>query len=246
MADSEISTTLPLVTRRTVFAGTAIAIAGLQPKAFARNDLEKDQPADPAVTAWRKWRAGHEQAERLCRQQQRLERKLAETVGFPSATILLRDGRSVTLHSLKAIHEVLDLGPEDVGKRAKAEADIAAHQARWDAADREIGYSAALRAEHDVADRADNLLEALAKTPAASLAGVAVKLDAALREEEVSEDSDEFPWPQIRSALDDVIHIGQRLVPEQMFPNDMLRLAPLRKRGGDSLHVRSEADGGAA
>ncbi|MGX5803679.1 hypothetical protein ACWGS9_20885 [Bradyrhizobium sp. Arg314] len=62
-------------------------MAGWQPKAFARNDLEKDRSVDPAVVVWRKFQAAHDQTERLCRQQQRLERKLAETVGLPSATI---------------------------------------------------------------------------------------------------------------------------------------------------------------
>ncbi|WP_206075347.1 hypothetical protein [Mesorhizobium tamadayense] len=246
MGDSDNTTTLPLVTRRRVLAGTAIAMAGWPPKAFARSGLEKNQTADPAVAVWRKWKAAHDETDRLCRQQQRLERKLAESVGFPCATVLLRDGEGVTLHSLEALHEVLDLGPEDAATRAQAEADFAAHQARWDAADREIGYSAALQAEREAGDRAEDLVEVLSETPAASLAGVAAKLDAVLREGESSENDVEFPWPQIRSALNDVIRIGQRLVPEQMFPNDMLQLTPLRKRGGDSLRVLTEADGGAA
>ncbi|WP_292060853.1 hypothetical protein [Mesorhizobium sp.] len=246
MGDSDNTTTLPFVTRRRVLAGTAIAIAGWQRKAFASNDLEKDQSADPAVAVWRKWQAAHEETERLCRQQQNLERKLAEIVGFPCATIRLCDGRSVRLHSLKAIRDVLDLGPEDVSTRAKAEADFAAHQARWDAVDREIGYSAALHAEREAADRAEDMLEMLSETPAASLAGVAAKLDAVLREGEVSEDSIEFPWPQIRSALDDVIRIGQKLVPEQMLASEMLQPKPARRLGGNGLRVWTEAKGGAA
>ncbi|WP_292368910.1 hypothetical protein [Mesorhizobium sp.] len=193
---------------------------GLQRNAFARSVLATDLSADPAVAVWRKWQAAHEQTERLCRQQQNLERKLAETVGFPGATIRLRDGESVRLHSLRAVREVLDLGPEDVAMRAKAAADFAAHQARWDAGDREIGYSAALHAEREAADRAEDLLEMLSQTPAASLGGAVAKLDAVLREGEVSEDCDEFPWPQIRSALDDVIRIGQRLVPAHASKRD--------------------------
>lgn len=246
MGDSDNTTTLPLVTRRRVLTGTAIAMAAWQPTAAARNDLEKDEPTDPAVAVWREWQAAHQQAERLCRQQQRLERKLAESVGFPCATIRLRDGESVTLHSRGALQGVLDLCPEDEATRAKAEADFAAHQARWDAADREIGYSAALHAERESADRAEDMLEMLSETPAASLAGVAAKLDAVLREGEVSEDSIEFPWPQIRSTLDDVIRIGQRLVPEQMLASEMLQSKPARKREGRSLRVWAEPDGGTA
>lgn len=42
-----------------------------------------------------------------------------------------------------------------------------------------------------------------------SSAGVAAKLDAVLREGNIWEDGSEFPWPQIRSALDDLARIGR-------------------------------------
>lgn len=193
--------------------GMAIAIARSNRSAFARRDLEIDQSADPAVAVWRNWQDAYEQTERLCRQQQRLERKLAETIGFPCATIRLSHGEIVTLHSLEALHDALGVGPIDVAVRAKAEADFAAHQARWDTADREIGYSATLRAEREAGDRAEDLLDVLSETPAASLAGVAAKLDAVLREGQASKDDAEFPWPQIRSALEDITRIGQQTEP---------------------------------
>jgi len=65
-----------------------------------------------------------------------------------------------------------------------------------------------VRAEREAGDRASDLLDAMAATPATSLAGVAAKLDAVLREGKVLEDGSEFPWPQIRSALDDLARIG--------------------------------------
>ncbi|MER9593188.1 hypothetical protein NKI94_31340 [Mesorhizobium australicum] len=162
------------------------------------------------MAVWRKWQAAYEQVERLCREQQRLERQLAETVGFPCATIRLRDGERVTLPSIQAVRNVLSSDPEDVATRAKAEAEFAAHQARWDAAAREIGYSEALRAEYEAGERAEDLLEALAETPASSLAGAAAKLDAVVREGEICGDGNEFPWPQIRSALEDIGRIGRQ------------------------------------
>lgn len=210
MADSDTTTTLPIVTRRRVLAGTAIAMAACQPAAFARNDLEADQSADPAVAVWGKWQAASEQTEWLRRQQQRLERKLVETVGFPCTTIQLSDGERVAVHSLEALQEVLGFRPADAAARAQAEADIAAHQARWDAADKEIGYSAMLLAEREAAERVEALLEALSEAPATSLAGVAAKLDAVLREGEDSQHSGEFPWPQIRSARDDIGRISEQ------------------------------------
>ncbi|CDX20672.1 conserved hypothetical protein [Mesorhizobium sp. ORS 3324] len=214
MGDSDNTMTLPRVIRGRLLAGTTNAKVERQPRAFACDESEKDEFADPAVIVWRKWRRAHEETERLCRQQQRLERQLVETVGFPCATIRLRDGERVTLHSLKALREVLDLGPEDVAKCAQAEADFAAHQARWNTADSEIGYSATLRAECEAADRAQDLLQALSETPATSLAGVVAKLDAMLMEGEPSEDDPEFPWPQIRAARDDLVRIGKEQVPD--------------------------------
>ncbi|WP_192255391.1 hypothetical protein [Mesorhizobium silamurunense] len=208
MADSDNTTTLPLVTCRRVPARTGIAMTGSHPGTIASIDLGRDQSADPAVAAWREWRAAHEETERLSREQQRLERKLVETVGFPCVMIQLSEGRTVTLHSLEALHDVLNAGSVDLAVGAKAEADLAAHQARWDVSDRAIGYSATLRAESEAADRAETLLEELSKTPAISLAGVAAKLDAILREGQPSKGDAEFPWPQIRSVLEDIGRIS--------------------------------------
>ncbi|MFK0691152.1 hypothetical protein ACFX5Q_23565 [Mesorhizobium sp. IMUNJ 23033] len=182
---------------------------GSRPTEFARKTLEEDQSDDPAVTVWREWQDAFKLTERLCREQQRLERKLAETIGFPSATIL-SNGESVTLHSLKEIRGSLSVDPVDAAVRAKAEADFAAHQAHWDAADREIGYSAAMLAEHEAANRVEALLEELSETPATTLAGVGAKLDAVLKEGQSSEDDAEFPWPQIRSAIDDIVRISRQ------------------------------------
>ncbi|CAN7636342.1 hypothetical protein LJR234_005060 [Mesorhizobium amorphae] len=220
MTDSDNSTTPPRVTRRRMLVGTAIVFAGSKRKAFAGTDFEIDLSTDPAIAAWRKWQAAHQQTERLCRKQQRLERKFAETVGFPCTTVRLRDGKNVRLYSLEALTEGLDVLPAEASVRGKAEADFAAHQAYWDAADREIGYSETLRAEREAADRAEDLLELLSKIPAASLAGVAAKLDAVLREGQSSQADTEFPWPQIRSVFDDIGRIGGQGGLGQIFRPD--------------------------
>jgi len=209
MADSDNTTTLPLVTGRTVAARTTNAMVGSRPTEFARKTLEEDQSDDPAVTVWREWRDAYKLTERLCHEQQRLERKLAETIGFPSATILSND-ESVTLHSLKEIRGSLGVDPIDAAVRAKAEADFTAHKAHWDAAGREIGYSAAMLAEQEAANRAEVLLEELSETPATTLAGVAAKLDAMLKEGQSSEGDAELPWPQIRSVLKDIDRISRQ------------------------------------
>ncbi|MET3524159.1 hypothetical protein [Mesorhizobium abyssinicae] len=206
MADSDNITTLSVVTRKT---GTVLSASAIeQAPAETGIPTEPGSSDDPAVAVWRKWQTAQEETERLNREQQRLERKLVETVGFPSAIIQLSDGSAVTLHSLEALRDLIDAGSVDVAAVVQAEVDLAAHNACWEVADRTIGYSVAIRAEDDAADRALALLEALSETQAVSLAGVAAKLDAVLREGQPSKDDGEFPWPQIRSVLEDIGRIG--------------------------------------
>ncbi|MER9557139.1 hypothetical protein [Mesorhizobium sp. M0323] len=216
MADSDNSMTLPFVTRRQVLAGGMIISTTLvlEKSAVAGDPVATSTPPDPALVLWREWETAHKLTERLCRKQQRLETSLAESVSFPRVTVRLSEGDDVTIHSIEALNEVLGKGPDVAVLRKAAEAEFAAHQACWDAAAEETGYTAALRAERVAGDRAGDLLEAFATTPATTLAGVAGKLDAVLREGEAWEECSEFPWPQIRSALSDLVRIAEQMVPE--------------------------------
>lgn len=232
MADSDNSMTLPFVTRRRVLAGGMITTAlVLEKSALAGNAVATSMPPDQALMLWWEWETAHTLTERLCRTQQRLETRLVESVGFPCVTVRLPESGDVTIHSIEALNEVLGKGPDMAALRKKAEADFASHQARWDAAAEEGGYTPALRAEREAGDRAEDLLEAFSTTPATTLAGVAGKLDAVLREGEAWEECSEFPWPQIRSALSDLARIGKQMMPEQFFPGE--RRPKLRKRGAD-------------
>ncbi len=86
---------------------------------------------------------------------------------------------------------------------------LRAFQTRWNATDAEIGYSVAKEAEERAGEHEQELAEALWVTPARSLAGIACKLDALLREGEWCETCPEFPWPQIRSALTDLMRLAR-------------------------------------
>lgn len=127
-------------------------------------------------------------------------------------TLSLTEGEQVTVYSIEMLKEVLGKAPDMAALRDKAEADFAAHQARWDAAAEETGYTAAFRAEREAGDKMQDLLQAFSTTPATTLAGVAGKLDAVLREGEAWEECSAFPWPQIRSALSDVVRMPKPLV----------------------------------
>ncbi|MDL2410148.1 hypothetical protein PY650_31950 [Rhizobium calliandrae] len=209
MADSDNNTTLSFVTRRKMPAGTAIAMGAWGTNAFASDKILGEAFSDPVLTLWHQWQDAHRLTESLCRQQQGLERQLAETVGFPCAIVRLSDGERVAAYSPEAIHDVLHLAPEEAAACAKAEAEFAAHKLRWDRADQEIGYSATVQAEREADERALDLLSAMAATSATSPAGVAAKLDAVLREGNIWEDGSEFPWPLIRSVLDDLARLGR-------------------------------------
>jgi hypothetical protein len=209
MVDSDNTTTLAYVTRRKMLSGSAMAMGAWSSGAFALDTVMQEASSDPVLTLWRQWQDAHRMTERLCRRQQGLERQLIRTVGFPFSVIRLSDGEPVAAYSREAIHDVLRLAPEEAAACTEAEAEFEAHKLRWDRADRDIGYSATVQAERDSADQASDLLDALAATPATSLAGVAAKLDAVLREGNVWEDGSEFPWPHIRSALDDLARIAR-------------------------------------
>lgn len=176
MADSETSTSLSVVTRRALLAGSAatLLLSPLRDAPFVTLP-GKGQGAgrDEALSLWRDWRAAHRETVLLCRAQQRLETRLAKAVGFPPDA-------------------------DDGGSR----------RARWEAADARLGYSAAKREEERAAAQEQARAEALWAAPATSLAGVAAKLDALLRQGEWCEDCPEFPWPQLRSAFEDLLRLG--------------------------------------
>jgi hypothetical protein len=218
LADSDDTTTLPSVTRRMMLlAGTMAAPATslfLHGMAAATEALVHNPSFDPALSLWREWKAAYRRTAALCRRQQELETRLANTVGFPQAKVHLPDEDvSVSVSWPADIEELFGEDPTCAGLRAKAEADLAAHQARWDAEDRRIGYSAAKRAEQAAAFHEQELVEILMDTPATTLAGIAGKLDAVLREGETSEECTEFPWPELRAVLCDLVRIGQALQP---------------------------------
>jgi hypothetical protein len=77
----------------------------------------------------------------------------------------------------------------------------------WMAADREVGYSEALEAEGRAAIVEDQVTETLWDTPAQSIAGATAKLHAIVTKWQPSATSDEYPWPQIRSVVADLLKI---------------------------------------
>ncbi len=184
MAESEITMIAPSFTRRTLLVASVSAAAPASFRGVAPLDTSHIEVADGAMSLWTHWRAAQDAADVLCQKQQSLETQLMQ---------LIRGSHSI---------DSIDCAKAD---RAAQEEDDCA----WAAADLAIGYSEAKKEEERAADIAKGLADALAATPASSVAGVAAKLHAVLREGEWCENCPEFPWPQVRSALIDLIRIGR-------------------------------------
>jgi hypothetical protein len=165
---------------------------------------------DPTLVLWQEWREAHEQVEKFCRTQQRLETALIAAVGFPHVDIALPDQDGVVAaFTTGEIDCRFGDATEDCEAKVQAKAVLSERQAAWDALDQQLGYSLAKQAEEEAfAMRADRLSDLFAQ-PAHSVAGAAAKLHAVLT---MGEDSpgDEFPWRQIRAAMTDLLSLGSR------------------------------------
>lgn len=202
MADSDHSTTLSSVTRRLLMT-QIVAVGALWPFGTrARENISvRGHEDDPALHLCQSWHEVHSSTLALCQQQQQLETYLVKKVGFPCIKVQLRGGEK-TVHSVESLNELYS--PENEVIWGRALADLTAHQARWDAADAEIGFSKTdeLILRSEAAEQA--LLDDLPLCPARSVEGVLAKLLAILRYGEQWENSDDFPWRHIRSVLDDI------------------------------------------
>ncbi|MGO4339929.1 hypothetical protein AB4037_34130 [Labrys sp. KB_33_2] len=234
MADSDHNMSLSFVTRRRLLVGTAIAAlaCSFQAKGQAAEPQTGHDSPDPALLAWQEWKTAALRTEALCHRQQRLETKLVRDIGFPQTTLRLPEsGKTLTIFSPDTVEDICGSDPATADLRAKAAAELAAHKARWDAVDERIGYSATKQAEVEAGERELELVEALTATPATSLAGIAGKLDMIFHEGAVWEEDTEFPQPQIRSALRDLIRIVQVLEPNAFMPGSDREASRARRPG---------------
>ncbi|MBM7045612.1 hypothetical protein [Rhizobium lusitanum] len=74
-------------------------------------------------------------------------------------------------------------------------------------ADEDLGYSDALQEERRAFTLEDEVAETLWDTPAESIIGATAKLHAVVTKWQPSLISDDYPWPQIRSVIADLLKI---------------------------------------
>ncbi|GLS16994.1 hypothetical protein GCM10007874_00090 [Labrys miyagiensis] len=137
-----------------------------------------------------------------------METELARTVGFPSVTFDAPElPQPVRIASLQTLDELAMRVPSIRQAQAFLAAELHAHRARWDEADRRLGYSAALQQEVAAYTDEARFAERLLSVDAISIAGVAAKIDILIETEAPSETCDEFPWPALRKIRSDLIRI---------------------------------------
>jgi hypothetical protein len=200
MVDSETSTSLSSVSRRTLLTGAATV-----PLAPILRNRSTDSAADSIVALYRDWRQADADVKRWCRKWGKLESALARSVGFPRVAISLPSSKAAIWATT---HEDIDHALADRSDvealRESLHAELAARKACWDAEAAEIGLAEADHEETLAFERREVLAFQAFALPAGDLADVVTKLTLILRMGEARDSDDAFPWPQIQSVINDI------------------------------------------
>ncbi|WP_052316166.1 hypothetical protein [Sinorhizobium fredii] len=116
-----------------------------------------------------------------------------------------KDG-TISVTTNKEIDRLLS-GTEMSGSRKQAKGELLARRRAWKAADAQIGYTLAYKAETEMVDTEATLVEALWSTPAQSIAGVTAKLHSVIETQDPGACLTEAPWPELRLILADLLRI---------------------------------------
>ena len=98
----------------------------------------------------------------------------------------------------------------------------------WKVAAEEVGYNEALKKERRAFAAENKVAETLWNTPAESITGATAKLHAIVTRRQPSATSDEYPWPQIRSVIADLLKIDAKM----FFRGNGLHRVPASGRQG--------------
>lgn len=201
MADSENSRTLPPITKRNLLSITERVLEGM---ASGQGDSGNND-IDDAVTKWAAWWDVHRECARLCSIQQRLESELFRTAESPRVEVRVPNQASPMIADTPEEIDAWLEGEAFAELRERAKVELATRRQAWNVADETIGYSRAKAAEDIASAREQRLAEELWATSTGSVAAATAKLHCIIRTGEPEPDSGEFPWPQIRSALVDLL-----------------------------------------
>jgi hypothetical protein len=206
MVDSETTTSLPFVTRRTLLTG-AITTAVIPIRAMSS---DSSVAGDPILSLWRDWQSVFAEAVAWSVKAGSLEHAMARKVGYPRVLIpSLAQGDPIWATSHADIDAELEGTAVTDEQRQQLHSDLAAQQARWDTAKEATGFNEADRNETEAWARSEELANALFTLPAQGILGVIIKLTLILRTGEAEVSPDEHPWPQLRSVHNDLRRLAE-------------------------------------
>ncbi|PSJ57601.1 hypothetical protein [Pseudaminobacter soli (ex Li et al. 2025)] len=176
----------------------------MQAKVAEQESADADD-VDHTLTKWSVWLDAHREFGRLCRVQQRLETELLRTIESPQVALRLPDRKNPIIAHTEDEIEAWLAGDECAEARARAREELAARRRTWNAGDEVIGFSRAKEAEAIASDLEVGLVEELWATPAGTVTAAAAKLHSIIKQGAPEPDTDDFPWPQVRSVLIDLL-----------------------------------------
>ncbi|WP_454858711.1 hypothetical protein [Rhizobium binxianense] len=195
MADSENSRTLPAITHRNALPAAERFLLELA------GDQEAAGNVDMTLAKWCDWIAAHREFARLCRVQQRLETQVLSVVSSPCVEIHIPSLNKPLIAGTEEEIESWLAGEDFADERDRAKQELVARRESWNAVDEFVGYSRAKAAETAASDRECSLLAELWTSPAVTMAAAAAKLHSIIAQGAPEADADDFPWPQARSVL---------------------------------------------
>jgi len=201
MADSEDSRTLPSIRYRNLLS----AAEQLLSTAAAESDVKYGETGE-ALMKWTAWSHAHFECLRLCGIQQRLERALFKTVAVQPI-----DPPELGWPKVAPIQAHKDLARRGKQERyddlplSQKMSELAASNRRSETSKTAIAHRRAKAAEDTASAREQFLAQQLWSVSGNSAISAIAKMHCVLEQGEPFPNSAEFPWPQIRSALADLL-----------------------------------------
>ncbi|WP_440658793.1 hypothetical protein [Ensifer adhaerens] len=226
MADSEISRTLPAITRgkensqngaterlpRGIDRRNLLPVAArwLSPRIDEARVLPRESGPTPVREMWPRWYACHQQRLRATRLKKRLETELLKATGgipMDELPILVTD-RLTSVRSFADIDRLADkLNSEQL---SEARAELRRRRKQWRETDQRLGYSDAVAREQELAHQAGIAGRVMRITAPSSLIEVTAKLHCLIVMCDPGLELDLTPWPELRRLLKDLMRIGER------------------------------------
>ena len=197
MADSENSRTLPINRYRNVLQ----AAGRLLSQMLVTECCAEGSGANEALTKWAAWSLAYRDYSRLCSVQQRLESELLRTSRAQPVDPPVSCSNDAPHIESPAEADVQQDRKASRETPSRSDADFIGSGRQCES----VNHSRAKAAEDSASAREQSFAKELWSVSGGSAVSAMAKLHCILEQGEPLPDSAEFPWPQIRSALADLL-----------------------------------------